>query len=99
MDTKRGKVSGMNREMGVDLYRLVILCIRASQEALVVKNPLANAGDARDEGLIPGSGRSPGKGNGATVQYSWLENSTDKGSLADYSPWGYKEQLSALCIK
>ena len=27
------------------------------QEALVVKNPLANAGDARDTGLIPGSGR------------------------------------------
>ena len=28
------------------------------------KNPLANAGDAEDAGLIPGSGRSPGEGNG-----------------------------------
>ena len=35
----------------------------ASQVALVVKNPPANAGDARDEGLIPGSGRSPGGGH------------------------------------
>ena len=31
---------------------------------LVVKNPSANAGDIRDEGLIPGSGRSPGRGHG-----------------------------------
>ena len=33
--------------------------IRTSQVVLVVKNPPANAGDARDVGLIPGSGRSP----------------------------------------
>ena len=37
----------------------------------VVKNLPANAGD---EGLIPGSGRSPGEGNGNPVQYSCLEN-------------------------
>ena len=36
----------------------------ASQAALVVKNPPANAGDRRDVGSIPGVGRSPGKGNG-----------------------------------
>ena len=36
----------------------------ASQVALVVKNPPANAGNVRDTGLIPGSGRSPGEGNG-----------------------------------
>ena len=42
---------------------------RASQMALVVKNPPANAGDARDEGLILGSGRSPGEGNGNPLQY------------------------------
>ena len=35
---------------------------RASQVVLVVKNPLANAGDIRDVGSIPGSGRSPGEG-------------------------------------
>ena len=36
---------------------------------LVVKNLPANAGDARDVGLIPGSGRSPGVGNGSLIQY------------------------------
>ena len=42
----------------------------------MVKNLPANAGDARDVGLIPGSGRSPGEGNGNSLQYSCLENST-----------------------
>ena len=36
---------------------------QASQEALVVKNPTANAGDVRDTGSVPGLGRSPGVGN------------------------------------
>ena len=40
----------------------------------VVKNLPANAGDARDTGLIPKSGRSPGMGNGNPHQYSCLEN-------------------------
>jgi len=40
----------------------------------VVKNPLANAGDTRDAGLIPGSGGYPGVGNGNLLQYSYLEN-------------------------
>ena len=47
----------------------------------VVKNPPANAGDARDAGFIPGMGRSPGVGNGNPLQYSCLENSMDRGSL------------------
>ena len=46
----------------------------------VVKNPSANAGDSRNMGLIPGSGRSPGVGNGNPLQYSCLENSMDRGS-------------------
>ena len=41
--------------------------------ALVVKNPLANAGDIRDLDSIPGSGRSPGEGNGNPLQYSCLD--------------------------
>ena len=41
----------------------------------MVKNPPANAGDTRDVGLIPGSGRSPGVGNGIPLRYSCLENS------------------------
>ena len=48
--------------------------------ALVVKNCPANAGDARDSGSIPGSGRSPGRGNGNPLQYSCLENPTDRGA-------------------
>ena len=47
---------------------------------LVVKNPPANAGDARDVGLMPGSGRSPGVGNGNPFQYSCLENLMDRGA-------------------
>ena len=50
------------------------------QVALVVKNLPANAGDIRDIGLIPGSGRSPGEGNGNPLQYSCLENSVDRGA-------------------
>ena len=45
----------------------------------VVKNPLANAGDARDISSILGLGRSPGEGNGNLLQYSCLENPTDRG--------------------
>ena len=47
---------------------------------LVVTNPPANAGDIRDMGLIPGSGRSPGEGLGNLLQYSCLENPTDRGA-------------------
>ena len=51
----------------------------ASQVALVVKNPPANAG-MRDSSSIPGSGRSPGVGNGSPLQCSFLENSMDRGA-------------------
>ena len=43
----------------------------------VVKNPPANVGDV---GLIPGSGRSPGEGNGNPLQYSCLDNPMDRGA-------------------
>ena len=45
---------------------------------LVVKNLPANAGEARDMGSIPGSGRSPGGGNGNSLQYSCLEISSGR---------------------
>ena len=56
--------------------------------ALVVKNPLANAGDARDTGSISGSGRSFGGGNGSPLQYScwklpWAE---EPGGLQSMGP-------------
>ena len=52
----------------------------ASQVALVVKNPPANAGDIRDVGSICGLGRSPGGGLGNPLQYSCLENPMDRGA-------------------
>ena len=58
----------------------------------VVKNPPASAGDTRDLGSIPGSGRSPGEGNGNLLQYSCLGNPIDQSSLAGYPPWGRKSQ-------
>ena len=53
---------------------------RASQAALVVNNTSANAGDVRDAGAIPGSGRSPGGGHGNPLQYSCRENPMDRGA-------------------
>ena len=50
------------------------------QVVLQVKNPLANAGGARDEGLIPGLERLPGGGHGDPFQYTCLENSMDRGA-------------------
>ena len=43
----------------------------------MIKNLLANSGDTRDEGSVPGSRRSPGEGNGNPLQYSCLENSME----------------------
>ena len=45
----------------------------------MVKKPPAYAGDAREAGSIPGSGRSYGAGNGNPLQNSWLENPMDRG--------------------
>ena len=52
----------------------------ASQVALVVMNTSASAGDTKDISSIPGSGRSPGGGNGNSFQYSYLKNSVDRGA-------------------
>ena len=64
----------------VTIKYYVMLCYGTSQVVLVVKNPPANAGDVRDSGLIPGSGRSAGAGNGNPFQYSCLGNPMDRGA-------------------
>ena len=46
----------------------------------MVKNPPAKAGDVRDVGSIPGSGRSPGGENDTPLQYSCQENLMDRGA-------------------
>ena len=61
-----------------------------------------SAYNAGDLGSIPGSGRSPGEGNGNPLQYSCLENPVDRGTWLGYSPWGRKESdttsLTHSCI-
>ena len=47
---------------------------------LTVKNATANAGDVRDVGSVPGSGRSPGEGHDNPLQYSCLKNPLDRGT-------------------
>ena len=64
---------------------------RASQVALVLKNPPDNPGHLRDESFIPGLGRSPGGGHDNPLHYSCLENPHGQRRLAGYSPWGHKE--------
>ena len=60
--------------------------------ALVIKKLLANAGDIRDKGSIPGLGKCPGGGHGRPFQYACLESPTDRGAEpAGYNPWGHKE--------
>ena len=55
-----------------------------------------SAWNTRDLGSIPGSGRSPGEGNGNPLQYSCLENSMDRRAWwsqgGSASPWGHKSQ-------
>ena len=54
--------------------------------AQMVKNPPAGG-----LGSIPGLGRSPGEGNGSSLQYSCLENSMDRGAWQGYNPWDGKK--------
>ena len=46
----------------------------------MIKNTLPSAGDTRDASSVPGLGRAPGVGNGNPFQYSYLENSMDRGA-------------------
>ena len=57
-----------------------MIVLGASQVVLVVKNTPANARDIKDTGSIPGSGRSPGEGNGNPLQYSYLGKPMDRGT-------------------
>ena len=78
-----------------DKYRILThVCgiQRASRLVLVVKNVPANAGDVRDAASVPKLERSPGGGHGNPLQYSCLENPTDKRAWqATYSIWDHTE--------
>ena len=73
--------------------------LRSSQVALVVKKPSAKACDVRDEGSLPGLGRSPGEGHGNPFQYSclenpWTEEPGELQSLGSQNSWTGLTQLS-----
>ena len=68
------------------------MVLQTSQVVLVVKNPPANAGDARDAGSIPGLGRSSRVGNGNSLQYSCLENPMDGGAWWAAAPGAAESQ-------
>ena len=80
---------------------MVSCFLRGFPGGSVVENLLANA---EDPGSIPGLGRSPGEGNGNPLQYSCLENPTDRGflkknllceAISTFSRWSWS--LSMLC--
>ena len=64
--------------------------------AVVVKSLPPNAGDIRDVGLTPGSGRSPAGGHGNSLLYFCLRKSHRQRSLRGYSPWGHRELDTTL---
>ena len=57
----------------------------------MVKNSPTSVEDARDEGSIPGSGRSPGGGHGSPLQYTCQDNPMERGAWCAIVPWGHKE--------
>ena len=63
----------------------------------MAKSPTASARDTRDSGLIPGSGRSPGEGNGNPLWYFLPGKFHGQRSLVGYSPWGHKESDTTEC--
>ena len=70
----------------------------------MVKNPPANAGDTRDVGSIPGSGRFPGGGYGNLLQYYSLENPMDRGAWRVTvhrveKRWTYLSNLACKLVK
>ena len=75
---------------------LLMTFINNSARGSVVKNLPTSAGDAGNAGSTPGSGRSPGGGNGNPLQYSCLENPTDRGAGGAYSSWGHKKLDTTL---
>ena len=75
-----GLESGLPHTSFLSLCNSLYLPVMGFPGGAVVKNLPANAGDTRDSSSIPRSGRSPGDGNSSSLQYSYLENSMDRGA-------------------
>ena len=69
--------SSMKSQVSMRSYIWCMYVLLGFPGGSVVKKLPTNAGDARDTGLIPGSGRSPGEGNGNPLKYSCLGNPMD----------------------
>ena len=82
MKGKKERVEIKNVLASEMIHKGVYLCnnIPGLPRRCVVKDLPVSAGDARDVGSIPGSGRSPGAGSGNLLQYSCLENPMDRGA-------------------
>ena len=85
------KLEGKRVVCFVDIWNKRLLGKCKSPWREYVLHLLDSACNAGDPCSILGSGKSPGKQNGYPLQYSCLENSIDKMSLAGYSPWAHKE--------
>ena len=75
----------------IELYKLIMVSFSSLlgfPGGSVVRNLLASV---RDAGSIPGSGRPSGERNGKHSSILCWKNSTDRGGLVSYSPWGHKE--------
>ena len=81
--SQKSDVSPLSMISRKDKYFLMSLISVGFPGGTVVKNMLPTTGDARVAGSIPGSGRSPGIGNGQPFQYSCLGNSMDRGAWRD----------------
>ena len=94
----------MNKTEGVGSIRGLPWWLRGFSVGASVKNPPANAGDIREVGSVPGSGRSPGGGHSNPLQYSCLENSRDRGAWRAAvhrvaKSWIWLKQLSTyVCV-
>ena len=77
------RLVGFASRLGSTLFCLIWCLVKAawaSQLAPVVKNPPSSAGDVRDMGSNPGSGRSIGGGDGNPLQYSYPDSPMDQGA-------------------
>ena len=71
-------MSGAVKAKQKQYFSFLYISPMTPQVVLAVKDPPANAGNIGDNGLIPGSGRSPRRGHGNPLQYSCLENPVDR---------------------
>ena len=72
---KKKKKTLLKTGVNMSVKNIKLLFLECFPGGIAVKNPPANAGDARYTASILGSGRSPGEGNGTPLQYSCLEKS------------------------